>query len=126
VDAMAGMWNTLSAGLQIVQNKLDHVLDGEETGEKEDELKMPSSESTDGAVEGDVGVAQGDVTPVDQSELQEPRDQMTPVQLDEVSSLRQALEMAEQQAQLINSEYGKLLREKEVKQFTWVYESVCL
>lgn len=87
---------------------------------------MPSSESTDGAVEGDVGVAQGHVTPVDQSELQEPRDQMTPVQLDEVSSLRQALEMAEQQAQLINSEYGKLLREKEVKQFTWVYESVCL
>lgn len=83
---------------------------------------MPSSESTDGAVEGDVGVAQGHVIPVDQSELQEPRDQMTPVQLDEVSSLRQALEMAEQQAQLINSEYGKLLREKEVKQFTWAYD----
>ena len=61
-------------------------------------------------------MAQGHVTPVDQSELQEPRDQVTPVQLDEVSSLRQALEMAEQQAQLINSEYGKLLREKEVKQ----------
>jgi len=36
---MAGMWNTLSAGLQIVQNKLDHVLDGEETEEKGDEVR---------------------------------------------------------------------------------------
>jgi len=39
VGAMAGMWNTLSAGLQIVQNKLDHVLDGEETEEKGDEVR---------------------------------------------------------------------------------------
>ena len=36
---MAGMWNTLSAGLQIVQNKLDHVLENEPTGdEKEEEV----------------------------------------------------------------------------------------
>ena len=34
---MAGMWNTLSAGLQIVQNKLDHVLESETTGEEEKE-----------------------------------------------------------------------------------------
>ena len=69
-------------------------------------------------------MAQGHVTPVDQSELQEPRDQVTPVQLDEVSSLHQALEMAEQQAQLINSEYGKLLREKEVKQLVRICRHV--
>ena len=35
---MAGMWNTLSAGLQIVQNKLDHVLESETTGEEKEEV----------------------------------------------------------------------------------------
>ena len=60
-------------------------------------------------------MAEGHVTPVDQSDLQEPRDQVTPVQSDQVASLRQALEMAEQQVQLLNTEYGKMLREKEVR-----------
>ena len=77
--------------------------------------KAPFAESTDSATEGAVGVAEGHVTPVDQSDLQEPRDQVTPVQSDQVASLRQALEMAEQQVQLLNTEYGKMLREKEVR-----------
>ena len=38
VTTMAGMWNTLSAGLQIVQNKLDHVLESETTGEEKEEV----------------------------------------------------------------------------------------
>ena len=37
---MAGMWNTLSAGLQIVQNKLDHVLENEPTGDKKEEEEV--------------------------------------------------------------------------------------
>ena len=86
--------------------------------------KPPFAESTDSAIEG--AVAEGHVTPVDQSDLQEPRDQVTPVQSDEVTSLRQALEMSEQQMQLINSEYGKMLREKEVRLLPYHKKSVVM
>ena len=86
--------------------------------------KPPFAESTDSAIEG--AVAEGHVTPVDQSDLQEPRDQVTPVQSDEATSLRQALEMSEQQMQLINSEYGKMLREKEVRLLPYHNNSVVM
>ena len=86
--------------------------------------KPPFAESTDSAIEG--AVTEGHVTPVDQSDLREPRDQVTPVQSDEVTSLRQALEMSEQQVQLINSEYGKMLREKEVRMLLYHNNSIVM
>ena len=52
----------------------------------------------------------------DQPESPKPEGHMTSVpSFDEVLSLRQALQASEEQTQLINGEYKRLLREKEVK-----------
>ncbi|XP_064396513.1 myosin-9-like isoform X2 [Halichondria panicea] len=100
------VWNTLSAGLQKVQQSLDQVLEGDQTDGEQVQRGDEAVSATPTSEPGQTTVFKQPASPPKTA-------QAPPPNTSEMESLRQALVESEQQLQLINMEYKRLLREKE-------------